>query len=172
MEPVASRRVGCDGQVPVLTTPRLELRPVTVAEAHTLHAGEPPDGWTFAAGYPLPDTRDGVAFLLRHGVEEFGFYLVVRREDDHVVGEIGFVGPPRDGAVTIGYAIVPSARRQGFATEAIGVLCEWALAQPDVLEIRAQTLPDNEPSVRALVRAGFAELEPGPRLRSFSRGAG
>ena len=59
----------------------------------------------------------------------------------------------------IGYAIVPSARRQGYATEAIAALTEWALAQPEVDEVRAQTLPDNEPSIRALLRAGFAEDE-------------
>jgi ribosomal-protein-alanine N-acetyltransferase len=158
--------------MPELITPRLRLRPVTVAEAQALHDGRRPAGVAFAPGYPLPDTRDGAAFLLRHGVEEFGFYLVVRREDRCVVGEIGFVGPPRDGAVTIGYAIVPSARRRGYATEAIGALTDWALAQPGVGEVRAQTLPDNEASARALIGAGFAELEPGERLRSFSRRAG
>ena len=71
--------------------------------------------------------------------------------------------------MTIGYAIVPSARCQGYATEAIVAVTEWSLAQPDVTHVRAQTLPDNEPSMRALLRAGFDEDEPGPKVRRFVR---
>ena len=154
--------------MPDLTTERLLLHALTLDEARALDSGGSVPGWTFAPGYPLPDTRDGLGFLLQHGVEEFGFYLVIRRQDELVVGEIGFVGPPDDGAVTIGYAIVPSARRQGYATEAIGALASWALAQPGVREVRAQTLRDNEPSVRALLRAGFAETDRDEKVRRFT----
>jgi RimJ/RimL family protein N-acetyltransferase len=154
--------------VPDLTTPRLLLRPLSMDEARALRAGEPLEGWTFAPDYPLPDTRDGVGFLLRHGVEAFGVYLVVRREDEVVVGEIGFAGPPKEGAVMIGYAIVPGERRQGYATEAIAALTAWALAQPGVREVQAQALPDNDASARALLRAGFAEVEPTDKVRRFA----
>jgi ribosomal-protein-alanine N-acetyltransferase len=122
----------------------------------------------FAPGYPLPDTHDGVGFLVRHGVEDFGFYLVVRLDNEAIVGEIGFVGPPKEGAVMIGYAIVPEARGRGYATEAIAAISDWALAQPGVGEVRAQTLPDNEASIRALLRAGFTEIEPAEKVRRFA----
>jgi RimJ/RimL family protein N-acetyltransferase len=158
--------------VPDLQTRRLLLHPVTLEEGEALHRGGSLAGWTCAPGYPLPDTRDGVGFLLRHRVEDFGFYLAVRRSDGLVVGEIGFTGPPTAGVVTIGYAIVPSARRQGYASEAIAALSTWALAQPGVEEVRAQTLPDNAGSVRALLRAGFVESEADDRARRFSRRAG
>jgi RimJ/RimL family protein N-acetyltransferase len=69
--------------------------------------------------------------------------------------------------VTIGYAIVPSARRQGYATEAIGAVASWSLRQPDVDHVRAQTLPENEASVRALLRAGFEEDAPASKVRRF-----
>jgi RimJ/RimL family protein N-acetyltransferase len=154
--------------MPDLATPRLLLHALTLDEARALHVGEGLPSWRFAAEYPLPDTRDGVGFLVRHGVEEYGFFLAVRRGDGLVIGEIGFVGPPKDGAVTIGYAVVPSARRQGYAAEAIAAVSAWALAQPDVTEVRAQTLPGNEPSIRALLRAGFTEVEPAERVRRFA----
>jgi ribosomal-protein-alanine N-acetyltransferase len=154
--------------VPDLETPRLRLQAVTPAEAEALHAGALPAGRRYSPDYPLPDTKDGVGLFLRHGVRDYGFHLVVRREDGIVIGEIGFVGPPQRGAVMIGYAIVPSARRQGYATEAIEAVTAWAMAQPGVEEVRAQTLPDNEPSIRALLRAGFTEQEPAPRVRRFS----
>jgi RimJ/RimL family protein N-acetyltransferase len=158
--------------LPDLTTSRLLLHPVTLAEADALRAGEQLESWTYAPGYPMPDTKDGVSFVVRHRVEDFGFYLVVRRDDELVIGEIGFTGPPREGVVGIGYAIVPSARRQGYATEAIGALSAWALDQPGVDEVTAQTLPGNEASVRALLCAGFSETEPGEKTRAFSLRAG
>jgi RimJ/RimL family protein N-acetyltransferase len=153
--------------VPDLETPRLRLHALAADEAEALAAGQLPAGWVYAPGYPLPDTRDGVGLYLRHGDQAYGFHFVVRLEDDLVIGEIGFVAPPRRGAVMIGYAIVPSARRQGYATEAIAVLTAWSLAQPGVDRVRAQTLPDNEASIRALLRAGFEEDEPGAKVRRF-----
>jgi RimJ/RimL family protein N-acetyltransferase len=154
--------------VPDLVTSRLRLRPLATGEARTLLVGKPLAELRFAPGYPLPDTADGLGFLLNHRVEDFGFYLVLRTEDALVVGEIGFVGPPTNGAVTIGYGIVPGERRQGYASEAIRGLSEWALRQPGVEEVRAQTLPDNEPSARALMRAGFVEAQPGGNVRRFA----
>jgi RimJ/RimL family protein N-acetyltransferase len=153
--------------MPDLETARLRLFALDAEEAEALHAGALPQGWSYADGYPLPDTKDGVGLFLRHGDRDYGFHFVVRRDDERVIGEIGFVEPPKGGSVTIGYAIVPSARRQGYATEAIVAVTEWALAQHGVTCVRAQTLPDNEPSMRALRSAGFEEDEPGPKLSRF-----
>jgi RimJ/RimL family protein N-acetyltransferase len=155
--------------VPDLETTRLRLHALTAKEAELLDAGVLPLGWDYAPGYPLPDTKDGVGLYLRHGSQDYGFHFVVRRDDERVIGEIGFVAPPQEGAVMIGYAIVPSARRQGYATEAIVALAGWSLAQPGVETVRAQTLPDNEASIRALLRAGFEEDEPGQKIRRFVR---
>jgi [ribosomal protein S5]-alanine N-acetyltransferase len=155
--------------VPDLETTRLRLHALTLEEAESLEAGELPRGWAYAPDYPMPDTQDGVGLYLRHGDRAYGFHFVIRREDGRVIGEIGFVAPPHGGAVMIGYAIVPSARRQGYVTEAITALADWSLAQHNVEAVRAQTLPDNEPSIRALLRAGFEEDEPGPKTRRFVR---
>jgi RimJ/RimL family protein N-acetyltransferase len=153
--------------MPALESERLRLRPLTVEEGAALEAGELPDGPLYADDYPLPDTADGVGLFLKHGVEDYGFHLIVRRDEGRVVGEIGFVAPPAGGAVMIGYAIVPSARRQGFATEAVQALTAWSIAQPGVQEVLAQTLPDNEASVRVLLRAGFSEEGSQPKVRRF-----
>jgi len=153
--------------VPDLETVRLRLHALDAEEAEALGGGQLPAGWTYAPDYPLPETKDGVGLYLRHGERDFGFHFVVRRADERVIGEIGFVAPPRNGAVTIGYAIVPSARGQGYATEAIVALSEWSLAQQGVEHVRAQTLPDNDASIRALLRAGFEEGEPGTKVRRF-----
>ena len=46
--------------------------------------------------------------------------------DDQVVGDIGFHGPPADGSVEIGYAVVPARRGQGLATRACALIVEMA----------------------------------------------
>jgi len=157
--------------VPDLATDRLDLHALTLEEAVALTAGRLA-GFAFAEGYPMADTADGVRLFLRHHDRDFGVHVVVRREDGRVIGDAGFGGPPADGAVVLGYEIVPGARRQGYATEVIRALAGWALEQPGVEEVRAETLPDNEPSIRALLRAGFVERESGEKVRRFALSAG
>jgi RimJ/RimL family protein N-acetyltransferase len=154
--------------VPDLETPRLRLHALTVEQGTALHEGDRVADFEYAEGYPLPDTHDGVGLFVKHGIVDYGFHLIVRRDDERVIGEIGFVGPPQRRAVTIGYAIVPAARRQGYATEAVVALTAWAIAQAEVDEVKAQTLPDNEPSIRALLRTGFVEEPPLPKVRRFA----
>lgn len=143
------------------------LRSLSVADARAVQAGEPIPGLPFAEGYPLPDTSGGLGLFLRHADPTFGLFVLVRRDDGLVIGEIGFFAPPKRGAVTIGYAVVPNARRQGYATEAIRALADWALAQPEVEQVRAMVERQNKPSERALLRVGFVEDAATEKARSF-----
>ena len=47
------------------------------------------------------------------------------------------------------------------------ILPAFVLGQPDVTRVRAQTLPDNEASMRALRSAGFEEDDPGSKVKRF-----
>jgi RimJ/RimL family protein N-acetyltransferase len=72
-----------------------------------------------------------------------------------LIGSGGFTSPPVDGTVATGYSLLPAYRRKGYATEAVRALADWAFSHPEVRKIIAETLPDNEPSIRVLQRAGF-----------------
>lgn len=62
----------------------------------------------------------------------FGSYQVIRRADERVIGDVGFLGPPgATGAVSVGCAITEDARRRGYATEALSALLGWAASSPD-----------------------------------------
>ena len=80
-----------------------------------MHVGVLPEGWSYDDGYPLPDTKDGVGLFLRHGNSDYGFHFVVRREDDRVIGEIGFVEPAQ-GKFRSRSAMQSSRPRGGRAT--------------------------------------------------------
>ena len=81
--------------------------------------------------------------------------LFVAGEPPEVVGWGGFKGPPRDGAVELGYAIAPAREGRGLATAAVRALLREAFADPEVRAVIAHTLPEPGPSPRVLAKAGF-----------------
>ncbi len=71
-------------------------------------------------------------------------------------GLIGFKGEPTaDGRVAIGYGIDPAFRNQGFATEAVGGVIQWAAQQPACKFVTATTDKDNAASQHVLNNNGF-----------------
>jgi RimJ/RimL family protein N-acetyltransferase len=144
-----------------LLTQRLRLRPLAPAEMQNLLEGQAVEGQRWAEGYPLDGTLVAVAMqadLVKHAVDRGGFchYQVLLREEDVVIGDIGFHAPPDDlGEVSIGFGIVPAARRRGYAVEALRGLLHWALAQPEVRTVQADTDLVNLASQRVLLSAGM-----------------
>jgi ribosomal-protein-alanine N-acetyltransferase len=139
----------------VIETPRLRLDALDVAAAQAIVA-EDRDGRMWHPEFPLQDDRDAAGMVSPEADPTFGCYAVVERSSGLAIGTIGFFGPPDDaGAVMIGYGLVPSARNQGYATEALRALVEYALAQPSVQSLTADPLPDNLLSHRVLEKAGF-----------------
>ncbi len=99
--------------------------------------------------------------------ERFGVWVMIERSSATVIGDLGFRGPPDDaGTIELGYSVVPSRRRRGYATEAASTLVQWARSQPSVAVIVAGCDPDNLPSIRTLERVGFRRTgETGAEIR-------
>ncbi len=73
-----------------------------------------------------------------------------------LVGNVGFLGEPNDaGEVELGYGTLPGFCGNGYATEAVRRLADWAFSQPDVFFVLAQAAQDNAASRRVLEKAGF-----------------
>ena len=149
-----------------MLTERLELRPLPLAAAAALPGDR--DGAADLIGAKLPDDwpqPDVLGVLPRHakleeGSMHFGVWVIIERASGMVVGDIGFHGPPSDErTVEIGYAIVPSRRRRGYATEAAGAIAGWALRQPEIDTVVAGCDPENVSSIRTLERAGFERTD-------------
>jgi RimJ/RimL family protein N-acetyltransferase len=129
----------------------LVLEPLARETARAIVAAEP-DGLTHGAGWPHPDTLDGVRMVAEHGAEA---WLIL--EDGVVVGDAGTFGPPDDdGDVEIGYGLAEPSRGRGLASEFVPALAQHVLARTGVRRVVARgVLADNVASRRALERAGF-----------------
>ena len=90
-------------------------------------------------------------------------WLVVRRADGRIIGDIGTHGPPdREGCVEIGYALAPSAQGQGIGTAALAALVSRLAAMPGIRRLTAVTSAQNTASRRLLERQGFRLTGPLP----------
>ena len=96
------------------------------------------------------------------------WFIALQRSPQTVIGNLGFKGPGSAGTVELGYGLESDYRGKGYMTEAVKAICAWAMAQPQVARIEAETAPENAPSQRVLQRAGFSETgecgEEGPRF--------
>ena len=115
----------------------------------------------WAADFPAEGDQVIAGLLARTGLpaddhaRRFGHRLVVERNTSTVVGGIGFFGLPQDGEVEIGYGIVPSRQRRGYATEAVQAMVADILQIEGVQTVTANVDLDNPASVRVLEKSGM-----------------
>lgn len=73
-----------------------------------------------------------------------------------VIGYLNFhAGPNEEGQVEIGYTLMPDARGQGYAIEAVRAMFEWATRAHGIRRFRASVAPDNERSLNLIGKLGF-----------------
>ncbi|WP_249872779.1 GNAT family N-acetyltransferase [Oceanobacillus saliphilus] len=91
----------------------------------------------------------------------WGVWLVINKEDNTIIGDIGFKGKPNlENTVEVGYGIVPSAQNKGYATEAVREIIKWAFSFENVEKIVAECQNDNLSSIRVLEKLQMKRIEP------------
>lgn len=97
----------------------------------------------------------------------YAIWFIERKNGAHV-GELSFKGLRADGSVEIGYGISEENQGNGCASEAVEAAAAWALRQPGVCRVEAETEPENKASQRVLEKSGFVPSgiigEEGPRF--------
>lgn len=86
--------------------------------------------------------------------EWYAVWMVERKDGTHV-GELCFKGLDANGSAEIGYGVQPEYEGCGYATEAVAAAVGWALRQPGVNCVTAETDRDNLASQRVLEKCGF-----------------
>ena len=105
---------------------------------------------------PLP--ADCLAYIERQRqrlAEGAGYsFAIADGLTDPAVGQIG-LWPRFHGRASIGYWIGASARRRGYATQALQLISEWGFALDPLHRLELYAEPWNEGSWRAAERAGY-----------------
>lgn len=102
------------------------------------------------------------------GHEEWACDWNICLKSGEVIGGIGFKGiPDQAGHVEVGYGIDEDFQNQGYATEAVGAMLQWALSHDDVSCVEGQTEPENVISQRVLRKNGFVRNGDGPEGPRF-----
>ena len=84
----------------------------------------------------------------------YAMWMIELRDGTHI-GDLCFKGLNQTGMAEIGYGILEDHQSQGFATEAVDAVVAWALQQPAVTRVEAETEPNNRASQRVLEKCGF-----------------
>jgi [ribosomal protein S5]-alanine N-acetyltransferase len=137
----------------------LTVVPATVAQLEAFQR-DPAEfaalvGSPVPAGWPeFPEAFEFTIDKLRAAPAEAAWWMQLFLDSGRLVGSGGFVGPPDDGVVEIGYEIAPEFRGRGYATAAAREMVATAFAA-EAHTVIAHTMPEENPSVGVLRKLGF-----------------
>jgi [ribosomal protein S5]-alanine N-acetyltransferase len=89
----------------------------------------------------------------------YGVWLMIRTDDSTLVGDLAFGGKQEgEDTLEIGYEVLTPYRNQGYATEAVEALVNFAFTQLETLRIIAHTPEDNIASIRVVEKLGMQNV--------------
>lgn len=100
-----------------------------------------------------------LAFETRRSFAPSAWWIV---HDGEIVGLCSVIRVSPEGDLHIGYGVAPSRQGRGFATKGVRQMLEWALHDPRVTHVSAETGTENVASQRVLESNGF--LRTGERI--------
>ena len=162
-------------QFPELQTERLRLRQSRPDDAGAMLAvlsSEAVCRWYDLS--PLASSEEAAALISRQAAafehrERFRWVLA-RRENDAVIGSCGLSRWDEASAqAEIGYELSPDWQGRGLMREALEAVLAFGFREMRLMQIEANVVPANEPSLRLLRRLGFVEIEL-RRERGFWKG--
>jgi RimJ/RimL family protein N-acetyltransferase len=153
--------------IPNLETARLTLRGPTLEDfADSLAMWSDPVVVRYFGRPPFGE-EEVWARLLRYvghwALLGFGYWIVVEKNTDRFVGEVGFtdlhreIEPSLEGTPEIGWCLAPWAHGQGFATEAVKAVLAWGDHHFGPIPTACIIAPENTPSLRVAEKSGYNE---------------
>ena len=84
------------------------------------------------------------------------FWYIILKENPIAIGITGFKGKPSsDGTAEVGYSVCEQFQRNGYASEAVRALIDYAFSHPAVSRVIAETLPELLPSIKVMEKNGL-----------------
>jgi RimJ/RimL family protein N-acetyltransferase len=144
-----------------IETERLRLRPLEVGDLDAWHRrifNDPEVTRYLPVREPIP--REAAAERLATFVEgwrirSFGVWALLERGAGELVGHSGFVTPDTRDCVELIYALGQVWWGRGLATEAGAASLRHGFNVLGFGEVHGLAFPDNEPSIRVMLKLGF-----------------
>lgn len=133
----------------MLKTERLTIHPASDAEMRDLITHTDDEGLKLAYTEMLTMALENPQYRPWYAA------WFIETPDGQRIGELCFKGLSANGTAEIGYGILPDFQNRGYATEAVKAVTDWALSQPGVNTITAETEADNLTSQKVLLNCGF-----------------
>lgn len=148
---------------PIIKTKRMLLKPMSDSEIEELMRSSDSEELREAYGEMLSGCRQDPANRIWYAP-----WSMILKSTNTYIGDLGFKGPSCENAVEIGYGVLPEYEGNGYTTEAVQAMTQWAFGNRDVIFVEAETDPENKASRRILEKCGFipdGEGKEGPRFR-------
>lgn len=140
---------------------RVRLRAMEPEDLEVMYAMEnDPQTWD-VTNFTVPYSR----FVLKQYIENSACdmfadrqlrMVIVRTKDDRVIGTIDIAEfSPMHARGEVGIAIRKEYQGNGYAKEALGLLCDYALGFLHLKQLIAHIAVDNEASIRLFESCGF-----------------
>ena len=144
-----------------LFTSRLKLRALTLNDAPFIYElVTDPDWLTYIGDKGVHNIDDAKSYIINGPqtmYQQYGFGLLVVETIEHKkpLGLCGLLQRDNLTIPDIGFAYLPAARGQGFATEAAQAVIDYAFKQLNVEHLAGITTPHNQASIKLLQKLGF-----------------
>ncbi|MBN1487424.1 MAG: GNAT family N-acetyltransferase [Anaerolineae bacterium] len=144
-----------------LTTTRLRLRPLEIADTAALYSyRSDPQVREFQVWEPQ-DENEVRAFIERNQSVVFNapdtwYQLAITlKEDGTLIGDCGLNFSKDEGQIELGITLAPAYQGHGYATEALAGILDYVFMTLDKHRVYARIDPENTPSITLMKRLGM-----------------
>lgn len=146
----------------IITTKRLYLREATLDDAEFIFELLNSKGWIDNIGdrgiRSIEDARNYITnkLLPDYGKNNIAMFIMERKEDGISIGTCGLIKRPQLEDVDIGFAMLESFGKKGYAYEAASATLKMGLDEIKIKRIVGVTTLENKDSQRLLEKIGLA----------------
>ncbi|GAB6123035.1 GNAT family N-acetyltransferase [Dysgonomonas termitidis] len=154
----------------IIETARLRIVPLTAEQFRLLVLGvdrmETEMGLISSGERPDKHTRQAIEYQYQKTLSDTDNLIwltnrqIILKSENKAIAGANFKNSPLENEyIEIGYGTHAGYRNMGYMTEAVQAMCEWALSQPGVKAVTAETERGNFASHRVLQKCGFTNYK-------------
>lgn len=142
---------------PFVTTARLLLTPLTVADAPFILELVNTEGWLqFIGNRNITSPPEATAYIQKILANpNISYWVVQRKDNQQPIGIVTFIKREYLEHLDIGFAFLPNVAKHGYAYEATSAVLHKLISERHLSHILATTVPENTNSIKLLKKIGL-----------------